>query len=77
MPQIKITKAMQTTLASWLNLNKDINKYNEKELKLMLRYELYNEARTAVIKRIKQKIIGIHTIEFKKQLDKDNGGDGD
>lgn len=67
---IKITKVMQTALSSWVKLNEDINKFTEKDLRLMLRYELVNENRSAFIRRIKQKIIGVHVKEFKEKLNK-------
>ena len=54
---LKITKAMQQALSSWVALNENINKFTEQELRKMLKYELVNEARSAFIRRIKQKII--------------------
>lgn len=73
---IKITKAMQHTLGNWTALNEDINNYNEKDLRTMLKYELVNERRSAVIRRLKQKIIGVHVKEFKEKLDKVGTEDG-
>ena len=67
---IKITGKMQHALDSWTSLNYHINSFNEQELRKMLKYELVNEKRSAVIRRIKQKIIGVHVKEFKEKLDK-------
>ncbi len=66
----KVNSTMRKALTSWVALNKDINKFDEKELRLMLKYELHHEERSAVIRRIKQKIIGVHVKEFKEKLDK-------
>ena len=68
---------MLNALGSWVTLNEAINKFNEKELRIMLKYELLSEKRSAFIKRIKQKIIVVHSKEFKEQLDKVGAEDGE
>lgn len=68
--QRKSRKQKEEALKSYVGLLNNINRFKKSELYSLLKEESSNNKRSAIIKRLKERIIGITIEEVKRDLEK-------